>query len=69
MGVLCWNKYTYLYDLPLVESRCESVMVLLSMYLAYGFEGGGWQYCLGIITYYLQLTSGMENEWTYTVSI
>jgi len=35
MGVLCWNKHTYLYGLPLAERKCESVMDLI--YSAYGF--------------------------------
>jgi len=39
MGVLCRNKHTYLYGLPLVERMCESVMDL--MYSAYGLGGGG----------------------------
>ena len=60
--VLCWNTYTYLYGLPLAERRCASVMDLLSMYSANGFEGGGWQYCLWIITNDLQSTRGMENR-------
>ena len=58
--MLCWNKYTYLYGLPLTE-RCESVIDL--MYSAYGFEGGGWNCCSGIISHDLQLTRGMEYGW------
>ena len=42
-GVLCWNKYTYLYGLPLAERRCESVMNLT----VYIFSPRIWGWCGG----------------------
>ena len=39
--------------------------ILLSIYSAHGFGGGGLQCCLGIITHDLQLTRGRDGIVTF----
>jgi hypothetical protein len=62
MGVWCWNKYTYLYGLPLAERRCDRPRVSWTFCQCIqptdlGVVGGN------VVLESLHMTCSLQVEW------